>query len=488
MKRPETKHGKSQSRNTMKRREFLDITARTSLTAGVIAAAHPLLANDRRQTISGRVLGDGQPLGNVLVSDGRRVVRTGAQGEYQLDVGPNSGPFVFVSTPRGWWTDAFHVRLDKVAETGRADFALNRTDQPDRFDFVFACDLASPKPWAIPKLKASIEEINQLDPAPGFLLVQGDLWLHGADWLRKHDTYADCAASLEVPVRYGRGNHEYREYFEQVFGPSYYSFDWGEIHFIILDGNRPIPGVGGFYGTVDGAELAWLKADLAAQPQGKTIIVGVHIPIVSTYPERRTDLKREKAPFWQKPNDRLLTDLFAQYGVKLVLQGHMHENERITVGGVEYVESISLSGTWWKNRDVDGLERGVDGCPRGYRIVSVDGNEVTHRYHSSCESHVNRKGEFLGLPNRVSTGEEITFRFNCYDAPNGSTAEARIDGRPWQPMTSVPYKNTSITKPHHYRITIKTDGLPPGQHTVEARTTWPDSTVVVEKNTVEIIP
>ena len=488
MKRPEPEYGESEQRTAMKRREFLGITARTSLTAGVIAAAHPLLADDRRQTISGRVLGDDEPLEDVLVSDGCRVVRTNAQGEYRLAIGPDSGRFVFVTTPRGWWTDAFHVRLDRAVETGRADFALSRIDQPDRFDFVFACDLASPKPWAIPKLKASIREINHLNPTPAFLLVQGDLWLHGADWLQKHDTYVECAASLDMPVRYGRGNHEYRKYFEQVFGPSYYSFDWGDVHFIILDGNRPIPGAGGFYGTVDGSELAWLKADLAAQPQDKTIIVGVHIPIVSTYPERRTDLRREKAPFWQQPNDRVLTDLFARHNVKLVLQGHMHENERITVGGVEYVESISLSGSWWKNRDVDGLERGVDGCPRGYRIVSVDGSDVAHRYHSSCESHVDRRGEFFGLADRACAGEKLEFVFNCYDAPNGSTAEARINGGPWRPMKTVPYKATSVAKPHHFRITLATDGLRPGAHTVEARTTWPDSTVVVEKTHIAIVP
>ena len=71
----------------------------------------------------------------------------------------------------------------------------------------------------------------------------------------------------------------------------------------------------------------------------------------------------------------------------------MHENERTTVKGVEYVDSISLSGSWYKSGQ--GMERGVDDCPRGYRIVSVDGTKVTHRYQSSCESRVDRQGEFV---------------------------------------------------------------------------------------------
>lgn len=471
----------------MKRREFLSVAARTGVTVGAVAASGPLLAADRQRTVSGRVLGEGKPLGNVLVSDGCRVTRTNSRGEYQLAVGPDSGRFVFVSTPRGWWCDAFHVPVKKAAKTGRADFALRPIDQPDRFDFVFACDLSSPKPWAVAKLKASFREINQRTPTPAFLLVQGDLWLHGADWLGAHKKYLDCLALLTIPVRHGRGNHEQRDRYEQAFGPAYYSFDWGQVHFVVLDGNRPIPDGNNFYGLVDGSELAWLKADLAAQPKGKPIIVGVHIPIVSTYPARRTDLQHEKAPFWQRPNDRLLTKLFRQHAVKLVLQGHMHENERITVGGVEYVESISMCGTWWKNRTPGGFERGVDGCPRGYRVVSVDGTKITHRYRSSCESHVDRRGEFMGLKGRVAAGAKVEFVFNCYDAPNGSTAKARLDTQPWRPMGTVNYKSTSVTKPHHFRLVADTHSLDPGPHTVEARVTWPDGTVVAEKETFEVV-
>jgi 3',5'-cyclic AMP phosphodiesterase CpdA len=466
----------------MKLRRFLRTAVLISMTLGAGA-----VAADRPSTISGRVLGEGKPLTGVLISDGCRVGRTNDQGEYQLVIGPDSGRFVFVTTPRGWWSESFYVRVDKATETGQANFHLNPIDQPNRFDFVFTCDLMSPKAWAIPKLKASFREINQLQPTPAFTLVQGDLWLHGTDWLQMHEKYLECLALSKIPVRHGRGNHELRKPFEQVFGPTYYSFDWGQFHFIVLDGNQRIPDGSNFYGLVTGSELAWLKADLAAQPEGKPFVVGVHIPIVSTSPARRTDLKREKAPFWQVPNDELLTQLFTRYGVKLVLQGHMHENERITVGGVEYVESISMCGTWWKNPDVKGFERGVDGSPRGYRIVSVNGTDVTHRYRSSCESYVDRRGEFISLKDCVAVGGKIDFVFNCYDAPNGSIAEARIDTQDWQAMTTINYGSTTITKPHHFRLVTSTDGLQPGLHVVEARVTWPDATVVLEKRSIKVV-
>ena len=166
-------------------------------------------------------------------------------------------------------------------------------------------------------------------------------------------------------------------------------------------------------------ELEWLRADLALQPPGKPIVVGVHIPIVSSYPERRSTSPKD-APYWEMTNREVLTDLFAQHHVRLVLQGHMHENERTVIEGVEYVSSISVSGSWWQRGE--GLERGVDNSPRGYRIVSVDGVSVTHRYQSSAESRTPSGGEFyeLGNPRVASAASE--FVFNCYDALNAATA------------------------------------------------------------------
>ena len=155
----------------MKLRRFLRTAVLTSLTIGAVA-----VATDRPSMISGLVLGEGKPLTGVLISDGCRVVRTNDQGEYQLAVGPDSGRFVFVTTPQGWWSESFYVGVDKATETGQANFHLDPIDQPNRFDFVFTCDLASPKPWAIPKLKASIHETRQKakDLAKVFGMIEYD--------------------------------------------------------------------------------------------------------------------------------------------------------------------------------------------------------------------------------------------------------------------------------------------------------------------------
>jgi UDP-2,3-diacylglucosamine pyrophosphatase LpxH len=440
--------------------------------------------------LRGRVTGDGKPLAGVLVSDGCRVVRTDAAGCYQLSPSPESGPFVFVTTPPGYWTDAFYCPLAKALTDGQADFALRAIPVTKRFEFVFITDMhLESGRCAIPKTKASFAEINALRPA--FVWAQGDLCLQG----HMGPAYQECLATLKVPVCNGPGNHEMmtehvdpRDDYHRLFGPSYYSFDWSSLHCVVLDGNKVIPSIDSksykaVHGSVEGSELRWLEADLAAQPKGRPIVVGIHIPIITTYPERRRENPKD-APYWEVTNRAALTDLFARYGVRLVLQGHMHENERITVKGVEYVESVALSGSWFKSGA--GLERNVDGCPRGYRIVTVDGARITHRYCSTAESRVERQGELVGAERPFAAGRPVPLLFNCYDAPQGSTAECRVDQGAWQPMPPFAAVNESLGLKmcHHFRL--QCSPLAPGHHQVEVRVRWPDGTRVVETATIQV--
>ncbi len=478
------------------RRKVLAAAVGAGASLGTASWALSALAGQKdRGIVRGSVSGAGKPLAGVLVSDGCRVVRTGSDGRYELPIGPDSGRFVFITTPRDYWTDAFFVPLHEAVRRGRADFTLRRQPQPDVFRFAFITDMHLENRKVAPaKFTASLREINSLEPQPAFVWAQGDICLQG----HSGPVYVECLKVLKMPVRNGAGNHEMmldhanpRDRFEELFGPTYYSFDWGPVHCIVLDGNKPLPGQKGWkavLGAVEGSEWAWLQADLAAQPKGKPIIVGVHIPVVTTYPERRDDSPKN-APYWEITNRQQLTNLFAKHRVRLVLQGHMHENERITVDGVEYVASISISGSWWKAGE--GFERGVDASPRGYRIVEIDGDRVTHFYRPSCESYVDRRGEFCGLDEPLRADGPIDIVFNCYDAPNGSPARARVDQGPWQAMK--PFAARSATTPtltmtHHYRLRLESGQLAPGKHRVEVEATWPDGTVVRQHGTFRVVP
>ena len=95
---------------------------------------------------------------------------------------------------------------------------------------------------------------------------------------------------------------------------AYYSFDYGNMHFICLDS----------YGTdrsADGAMMTWLEADLAANDK-EWVIAFWH---VSPYSKGNHDSDREDQAISMRQN---AVPLLERYGVDLVLTGHTHSYER----------------------------------------------------------------------------------------------------------------------------------------------------------------
>ena len=356
------------------------------------------------------------------------------------------------------------------------------------FDVAFITDVHIERgEVAASKFGETISEINSRKPA--FVWDMGDMSLYP----NSGKAYLECAGKFEMPLHACAGNHDIalydknpRKLFNDYFGRAYYSFDYGGVHFITLDGNTVVrrQDKNTIDACLDPHQMAWLKADLQATPQQMPIICGIHIPIVSTYIKRRGGGAFPKnfpiAPQFDESRAEELINLFAQHNVKLVLQGHAHENERITVRGIEFVSSISVCGCWW--RSGKGFERGVDNVPRGYRIIEVRAGRISHRYVSSCESKVDRRGEFPGIEDPIRTSNNAPIVYNCYDAPNGSTAKARIDSGPWMRMKQYNeiggYVNMQM--PHHFCLSTDAAKLTAGRHRVTAQVTWPDGTIVTE--------
>jgi hypothetical protein len=95
---------------------------------------------------------------------------------------------------------------------------------------------------------------------------------------------------------------------------------------------------------------------------------------------------------------------------------------------------------------------------------------------------VDRRGEFSGLDDPIIAAKSTPIVFNCYDAPNGSTAKARIDSGPWTPMQPYTEKGgyVNMQMPHHFSIRADTTALVGGKHRLDAHVTWPDGTIVTE--------
>jgi Icc protein len=117
--------------------------------------------------------------------------------------------------------------------------------------------------------------------APNLIVVGGDLTSD-----EKPASYRRARAGfarLRAPVHAIMGNHDDRAVYRSVFHPEgrpspdpiYRAFDHGAWRFVLLDSHVP----GAVEGGMDGAQLAWLDADLAAHPDRPTFAFVHHPPL-----------------------------------------------------------------------------------------------------------------------------------------------------------------------------------------------------------------
>jgi hypothetical protein len=170
------------------------------------------------------------------------------------------------------------------------------------------------------------EQTAKWDPA--FVLNTGDLVSDGQDpalW----DTFFEVAGPLlrQAPYYPCLGNHEhnanlYFHYFVLPEKERWYSFDYGNSHFIVLDSNEPF--------LSSESQRQWLSDDLTKANKNLFTFVILHHPLFSATAGlgRRMSARQVR----QK-----LVDLFEEYGVDIVFCGHDHNYQRTFSNGVHYI-------------------------------------------------------------------------------------------------------------------------------------------------------
>jgi hypothetical protein len=170
----------------------------------------------------------------------------------------------------------------------------------------------------------------------------------------------------------GRSSEAASAPFIQRYGPAYYSFNVGAIHYIALD-DVMWHGTG-FIGYVDERQLRWLEADLAHVERGRTVVLFQHVPLLSTQYRRRN----ERGPSLGSvvTNRTALYRLLEPYKTHF-MSAHTHENENVLENGVfEHIHG-AVCGAWWTG------SIGQDGSPNGYGVYEVDGEQLRWHYKAT---------------------------------------------------------------------------------------------------------
>lgn len=371
-------------------------------------------------------------ISGVIVSNGREVVTTGADGTYEL---PAYGDMnLFVTKPAGYTVPVnaqmvpqfayVHkeagspdLRFGGIAATGPLPAAINFPMIKDNSDRdTFECLVfGDAQPYFNMQVSYVRETAGRMLAARDMsdtecLLFEGDVM---GDDLSLYPRFKQIISVGRTPQYYVAGNHDLDfdadsdqhsfDTFRAEWGPEYYSFDIGNVHFVTLDNVRyPCNGIDvhsfcdpsrkpTYNGVIHDRQLAWLANDLANVPRDKLIVLSAHIPF-----QTFTDNTAAKH---QTDNLAALVDILDGRPA-LGLSGHTHTTENILTGeyfeGWEKITGVgpapfhqivtgALSGSWWGGSlNDDGVPGSIQrlGSPRGYYTLTFDGSDYVDTYAS----------------------------------------------------------------------------------------------------------
>lgn len=373
--------------------------------------------------VRGRVHASGRGMGGVSVTDGFDVVSSASDGGFEL-VSRTGGGFVSVSIPSG-----YHIPRNErgVAEFFRpiragtemeAEFALTPLRGSDGHHATLMLpDIQTELPFEMERFHAeSVPDLMQTVAGLGDIPVSGiscgDIMF---DDLSLYPEYERGIVQTGIPFFQCVGNHDLdfdgdtdeatTATFSRRYGPRYYSFNRGEVHYVVLD--DVLWHGAGYIGYLGYEQLHWLEADLARVEPGSTVVVATHIPVRGSRFLR--DGEESPGPSVSINNRDVLYRLLEPFQAHVVA-GHTHENDHIWAHGIHEHVSGTVCGAWWSG-DICG-----DGTPNGYSVYEARGSEVRWRYKSTGAPPDHQMRLYPRDSDPLAPGEIVA---NVWDADEG---------------------------------------------------------------------
>ena len=385
---------------------MLAVRGGLSVAAPMVATGHVFY--DRRG--SGRRLPGDPGIPGVMVSNGRDVVVTDAEGRWRLPAASRDS--IFLIKPSHWTTTTGSGGVPRICasqqlaateaeepDAGRdavIDFALTRQDENAQFEAVLMADT---QPANAAELGYLCDDIvtGIVSSGAAFGINHGDVVF---DDLSLYPRYLQMLGTSGMPWHHCPGNHDIdsgatnddtsRETWKRAFGPRHYAFQHADAIFIILDnvyyhGHDPANANSGRYRGLIGAEqLQFVRNVLAHVPQDRLVVLSMHIPLMN--------YQSAAAAADNTADRRALLGLLSTRPHTVSFAGHMHLTEHHYFG----VEAgffgarphhhhvlTAASGGWWSGpKDARGIPAAdaEDGNPNGYHILAVDGCHYTTRF------------------------------------------------------------------------------------------------------------
>jgi 3',5'-cyclic AMP phosphodiesterase CpdA len=205
----------------------------------------------------------------------------------------------------------------------------------------------------------AVAETNLLDPKPDFVLFGGDLAQLGTKPELDHG--AELMSKLDYKTHYVMGEHDYYldlgEYWSELFGPQYYSFDHKGVHFVVLNsiltydewtherwpsGEQRMLEMAGLDNPngspfmVGEKQRKWLADDLDKVSKDTPVVVVSHSPIQKIY---------KGWNFWTEDAEEIQA-LLKPFDKATVLYGHVHQIQYNQIGNISFHSVMATAWPW----------------------------------------------------------------------------------------------------------------------------------------------
>ena len=289
-----------------------------------------------------------KPMKGISVSDGLHVVQTASDGSFTLP-GHQHERFIFITTPSGYKnTQAYYMPVCSTRTVYEFGLSPSRIGiKPDgSHSFIHITDTEIFNTENHEDWTGDIQRYVA-GQAIAFIIHTGDLCYEKG--LKEHINLMN-SHNMGCPVFYAIGNHDLvrgrngEELFENIYGPTYYSFDVGNIHYIVT----PMPNGDYRPGYTQTDVYNWLKNDLKHVSRKKSIIVFNHDLL--TYGDQ-----------FIYGTDKQQIDL-SQYNLKAWIYGHWHNNYVRQQGSVRTISTATLD------------KGGIDHSTNAFRVIHIGRN------------------------------------------------------------------------------------------------------------------
>ena len=360
---------------------------------------------DEGVTVYGIVTASNKPVQGVVVSDGYEVTATDKDGVYQLKSEKKHG-YVFMSIPSGYNVGSDGIRpmfyktlTESADKSERVDFYLESVDNNDYILLVFG-DMHLANRSVTNDRNQFFRFTNDLNDFLAmnrgkniYALTLGDMtW--DLYWYDNNYAFTDYLYDMnthvgDLQVFHTIGNHDHDMKaagdwdtvvrYKKEIAPTYYSFNIGKFHYVVLDDILCTNTSGGtgddrhYTEQVTSEQIDWLKKDLEHVDKDIPVVVSTHAPL---YNDASLD------PYTRLKDLAQLFDALEGYEVHY-LTGHTHRMLNVdkldSYGHFEHNAGAVCADWWWSYQE-SGILISTDGTPGGYTIADISGKDIEWRY------------------------------------------------------------------------------------------------------------